>query len=185
MMLSFWADTIVALLLVATIGYSVVLNRRLGAVRADRDQFASVIRDLAAATQRAEGAVAGLRATADDLGRRVDKKIEEGRALRDDLAYMIERGGAIADKLEAQLRSGRDRLKPDATPAPRAAHPADGPTEHEIEPLPRPAQPLSYPGARARAPVAADPPRPAAAAESGNMASRAERELVRALSRRR
>jgi Domain of unknown function (DUF6468) len=185
MMLSFWADAVVALLLVATIGYSAVLNRRLTAVRADRDQFASVIRDLGAATQRAESAVAGLRATADDLGRRVDKKIEEGRALRDDLAYMIERGGAIADKLEAQLRSGRDRLKPDATPQPHVVHSADGRPEHQIEPLPHQAQAPSYPGTRARSTVAAHLPQAALPPETGNMASRAERDLVRALGRRR
>ncbi len=182
MMLSFWADLVVALLLVATIGYSVILNSRLTAIRSDRDKFESVIRDLAQSTQRAEGAVTGLRATADDLGRRIDKKIEEGRALRDDLAYMIERGGTIADKLENQLRAGRDRLKPDAAPAPRAANSAERQTEHQIEPLPRAAQPLSYPGERARPTMATEP---APQADSGNMASRAERELLRALSRRR
>ena len=189
MILSVWADAVVALLLVATIGYSVVLNRRLAGVRADRDKFESVIRDLGAASQRAETAVATLRSSADDLGRRLDKKIDEGRALSDDLAYMVERGGSIADKLESQIRAGRDRLKPDLVPEPRSAIRRDVRTEHQIEPLARrtPAptrNPASETDPR-KAATTVPPPAPAVNAAAGNMASRAERELLRALSRRR
>lgn len=188
-MLSVWADAVVALLLVATIGYSVVLNRRLAGVRADRDKFESVIRDLGAASQRAETAVATLRSSADDLGRRLDKKIDEGRALSDDLAYMVERGGSIADKLESQIRAGRDRLKPDLVPQPRSTIRSEARPEHQIEPLARrSAEPKRNPAfeAEPRKPSAAvPPPAPPAQAAAGNMASRAERELLRALSRRR
>lgn len=188
-MLNVWADAIVALLLVATIGYSVVLNRRLAGVRADRDKFESVIRDLGAASQRAETAVATLRASADDLGRRLDKKIDEGRALGDDLAYMVERGGSIADKLEGQIRAGRDRLKPDLAIEPRAASRVGARRDHQIEPLARaPAAPPRSPAFAAdprKSSTLAAPPAPPPQAASGNMASRAERELVRALSRRR
>jgi hypothetical protein len=206
MMLSLGADLVVAVLLVATIGYAAVLNRRLTAVRNDRDKFEKVIRELAVSSQRAESAVAGLRLAADELGKRLDKKVEEGRALSDDLAYMIERGGSVADKLEAQIRAGRDAVKPDLRPEPRLAAPKPELfDEHRVEPMirrpaapPKPqpqpqrqAAPPSQPARltsfeailrRAPKPLEAVPPAPDPAPA---IASRAERELLRALARRR
>lgn len=135
MLLSFAGDAIVALLLIATIGYSMVLNRRLGAVRSDREKFEVLVRNLNAASQRAEAAVTNLRVTADDLSRRLEKKVDEARALSDDLTYMIERGDGLADKLANQIRAGRDALKPDfqteAKPAPKPQIRA----EHVVEPV--------------------------------------------------
>jgi hypothetical protein len=137
-MLSFAGDAIVALLLIATIGYSILLNRRLSTVRNDREKFEVLVRNLNAASQRAEGAVTNLRVTADDLSRRLEKKVEEARALADDLTYMIERGDSIADRLANQIRAGRDALKPDFQPEPKqAAKPKPQPrvVDHDIEPV--------------------------------------------------
>lgn len=134
-MLSIAGDAIVALLLIATIGYSLVLNRRLSAVRSDREKFEVLVRNLNAASQRAEGAVTNLRVTADDLSRRLEKKVEEARALADDLTYMIERGDSIADKLANQIRAGRDALKPDFQPEPKPAAKARPHVEHVVEPI--------------------------------------------------
>jgi hypothetical protein len=134
-MLSFAGDAIVALLLIATIGYSMVLNRRLSMVRNDREKFEVLVRNLNAASQRAEGAVTNLRVTADDLSRRLEKKVEEARALADDLTYMIERGDGLADKLANQIRAGRDALKPDFQPEPKQApKPQPRIAEHFVEP---------------------------------------------------
>jgi len=192
MNLSVWADSILALLLVATIAYSFVLNRRLGSVRSDRDKFEILIRSLNAASQRAETATANLRSTAEELQRRLERKVEEGRGLTDDLTYMIERGGTIADRLAGQIRAGRDGLKPDLRSEPRPAPQpaAEARVEHRVEPIippaqqaetPRPAPARAEPKRLDAAPVAAPPPEP----EYGNIASRAERELLRALARRR
>jgi hypothetical protein len=162
-MLSFAGDAIVALLLIATIGYSMVLNRRLSMVRNDREKFEVLVRNLNAASQRAEGAVTNLRVTADDLSRRLEKKVEEARALTDDLTYMIERGDNIANKLANQIRAGRDALKPDFQPEPKQAPQLRA--EHIIEPVapavtPAPqAEPLLRQAQEHRAP--AEPPRAA------------------------
>jgi ABC-type transporter Mla subunit MlaD len=134
-MLSFAGDAIVALLLIATIGYSMVLNRRLGAVRNDREKFEVLVRSLNAASQRAEAAVTNLRVTADDLSRRLEKKVEQARSLSDDLTYMIERGDGIADKLANQVRAGRDALKPDFQPEAKPAAKPQPRAEHVVEPV--------------------------------------------------
>ncbi|HEY3917778.1 MAG TPA: DUF6468 domain-containing protein [Stellaceae bacterium] len=204
-MLSFLGDAIVALLLIATIGYSFILNRRLGTVRNDREKFEVLVRTLNAASQRAETAVTGLRVTADELSRRLEKKVEEARALSDDLSYMIERGGSIADKLANQIRAGRDELKPDYRPEQRSTQRPQS-DEYNIEPAPRPTPPRTEPS-RAEAPrpayirteargdairveprvavAAAAPPRAAPAIERPTSPSRAERDLLRALAARR
>ena len=209
-MLSFAGDAIVALLLIATIGYSVVLNRRLSSVRSDREKFEALVRNLNAASQRAEAAVVGLKVSTDELGRRLEKKVEEARALADDLTYMIERGGSIADRLADRIRAGRDELKPDYRPEPKPVPKPQQPRdEHVVEPIAPPTQPP-----RAAAPARAETPRavgprpafvraeapmepariesrvsaPAAGEptiERANAPSRAERDLLRALAARR
>jgi uncharacterized protein DUF6468 len=209
MMLSFAGDAIVALLLIATIGYSVVLNRRLGTVRNDREKFEVLVRNLNAASHRAESAVAGLRLTAEELSRRLEKKVEEARALADDLTYMIERGGSIADKLANQIRAGRDELKPDLRSEPKPAAKPQPRDVHIVEPVAPPQAARAAETPRAEAPRQATPrpafvraearaepirvePRvavPASVAEPAldraTAPSRAERDLLRALAARR
>jgi hypothetical protein len=195
MMLSFWTDAVVAVLLIATIGYSVVLNRRLSTVRSDRDKFEDVIRNLSAASQRAEAAVANLRTSADDLGKRLDKKIDEARRLSDDLVYMLERGGTIADRMADLIRTGRTGLTSDPKPEARPEPKPEPKAEHKVEAFvrrpvraeavrPVPARGEAHP-VETRA-MAATPARSIAPqqAERAGATSRAERELLRALSRR-
>jgi len=197
MMLSFWTDAIVAVLLVATIGYSVVLNRRLGAVRGDREKFEDLIRNLATVSKSAETALANLRSTADDLGRRLDKRVGEARGLSDDLIYMIERGGTIADKLAGLIRGGREELRSDLKPEGKSQPRTEPKIEHKIEALAAHSARAAGPGPRSAparreafnvelgpAVIAADRPVAARQPERASATSRAERELLRALSRR-
>jgi hypothetical protein len=179
-MLSLLGDAVVAVLLIATIGYAAVLNRRLQGVRSDRAKFEQLVKGLTQSTQRAEGAVAGLRATTEDLARRLDKKIEEGQGLLDDLGYMIERGTSVADRLENGIRIRRDELKPDLNAGAKAASRGD----HAVEPVIRAAAGRAEPRPR----IEPQPPLPTVEIPATRRAaapSRAERELLRALSGRR
>jgi hypothetical protein len=154
-MLGFVADLIVAVLLVATIGYATVLNRRLAVLRGDRAQLETLIEGLTVATQRAEGGVAGLRAAAEDTGRQLEKRIEQAQGLRDDITYMLERGTAVADRLETTIRARREEPKPEPRPE-RRVEPRVEPRPERIEPrVQRRAEPRVEPVA----PRAAEPPR--------------------------
>jgi hypothetical protein len=160
MMLSLFGDAIVAVLLVATISYAAVLNQRLAVLRGDRAKLEELVLGLTVAAQRAEAGIAGLKAAADDVGRGLERRIEQARSLRDDLGYMLERGGPIADRLEGTIRARRDEPKPEGTERKR---------EPKLDPAPRPE------------------PRVAAATDDaprGHASSRAERELLRALAGR-
>ena len=103
-------ELLVALLLVLTIGYCMMLNRRLKLLKADERSLRATIAELVTATDMAERAIAGLKLTVQDcetgLGERLrsadrftadlDRGIVAGKALFDRLAQMvIAAGGAI------------------------------------------------------------------------------------------
>ncbi len=70
-------NSVVAILLMLTIGYCGMLNRRLKLLRADEDALRATIGELMAATEIAERAIAGLKITARDceigLGERLNR----------------------------------------------------------------------------------------------------------------
>jgi hypothetical protein len=158
MMLPLFGDAIVAVLLIVTISYAVMLNQRLNVLRGDRAQLEALVAGLTVAAQRAEAGVAGLKEASEDSGRRLEKEIEEARKLRDDLHYMLERGSQIADRLEGTIRARRDEVRTEPAPAERKREP-------KLETPPR----AATPEAETQRPIAP---------------SRAERELLRALAGR-
>ena len=80
MMLSLFGDAVVAVLLIATIGYAAVLNRRLSVLRGDRAKLEELIQGLTVAAQRAEAGIAGLKDGG--RGRRPRPREEDRRGAR-------------------------------------------------------------------------------------------------------
>jgi uncharacterized protein DUF6468 len=167
------ADSVVSVLLLITICYAIILSRKLSALRADKAALTVLVGQIAEASSSAEAGVAGLRAAAHEIGRTLEKKLQDAQSLRDDLAYMIERGGATADRLEGTIRTRREPATPEAV------HPAQS-----ERPRAAPAPAAKAPRGEASAAAAKfveqmaqrlAPPAP----------SRAERELLRALGGRR
>jgi hypothetical protein len=159
-------DLVVAGLLLATLSYCIVLNRRLAALRDDKGELRELIRGLGTAAQRAESGVASLRNAAEQIGVALQQEIDRARGLRDDLAYLLERGGTLADRLEGAVRQRRDAA---STARPAPAGPPRVPqaaTPERLEPAPAESAP------RAAARVASFP-------------SRVERDLRRVLEGRR
>ncbi len=156
-------DIVVSLLLIATIGYAVMLNSRLSALRKNRDDLAKTIINFNEATVRAESSIPKLRKAAEDAGQSLQERVEKAQSLRDDLAFMIERADTMANRLENSVRSARTE--------PKSAAPAAPPTP---APLPRSS------GSRAAQQAAIAAAAASAEAESDER-SEAERELLRAL----
>ncbi|MCS5657323.1 MAG: DUF6468 domain-containing protein [Dehalococcoidia bacterium] len=99
-------DLFVAILLVVTIGYAIVLNRRLGKLRGDKAELEKLATTFGESTVCAEESIEKLRNAADML----QDRMEKAEALRDDLAFLIDRGGKAADKLEDLVRATRDKV---------------------------------------------------------------------------
>ena len=163
MPLSLIIDILVAMLLVVTIGYAVVLNNRLGSLRRDKGELERLIAGFAETTTRAEAGIGELREMADVL----QERLKRAESLRDDLVFLMERGNQAADRLEGVVRDARAQEAGELTAEPQikattpSAKAKTADSDHDPQ----------------RKPLSADPvDRPAP-----DEVSEAERELLKAL----
>lgn len=98
-LISLIMNVIIAGLLVATIVYAIRLNRQIERLRDSRSELAELIVGLNEATANADTAVRGLRKAAGDTGEQLQRAIDKATALRDELAFMVETGDALANRL--------------------------------------------------------------------------------------
>jgi hypothetical protein len=196
--LSLFLDVIVAVLLVATIVYAAMLNRRLAGLRSNKAELEALIHSFGEACARAEAGVKTLR-TATDEATRLQQYLDRSQALRDDLSFLLDRGSNLADRLEGGVRSARSEVQARPAPIPTAdAEPTsvgrfgrpqrggaeprgmDAPASMaDAEPRVRPLRDRMAPEpAAARAPLAAERPI-AAAADHGHLEDAAERAAER------
>jgi preprotein translocase subunit YajC len=85
-------EALVAVLLVLTIGYCMLLNKRLKRLKADEQSLKATIGELITATEIAERAIGGLKHTV--------------REVNEDLGSQIETATDLAEKLRKQLVQG-------------------------------------------------------------------------------
>lgn len=141
-------DIVVILLLIPTIIYAVILNRRLTALRKSRDELSKVVNSFNEATMRAEAGIPKLKKATTEANLSLKDRVEKAQTLRDDLAFMIERAEELAGRLEGAVRTARSegaaqapaqpvtapgaqRTYADAAPL-RAAPPAAGTLAHAV-----------------------------------------------------
>ncbi len=117
-------DIVIAVLLIVTIAYAVGLNRKLALLRRDKAELEKMASNFGEATLRAGESISQLRSTADELQERIGSAV----ALRDDLAFLIDRGGSAADRLEDMVRAARKEGAVPVVPGAAAAA-AAGPAE--------------------------------------------------------
>ena len=134
----FMIEMLVAILLLFTIGYCVVLNNRLKRLKADEQALKATIAELITATEIAERAVAGLKTTAHECDRSLGERLRGAERCSAQLKEQIKAGDALIKRLARIVAAAR-------------------PFDLEGEPEPEPAAPVS--GAR-------DPQAVAAAAQA-------------------
>jgi Domain of unknown function (DUF6468) len=106
--ISMVVDLTVVTLLVVTIAFAAVLNRRLTVWRQDRAEFERLILEFNQAAARAEGGVERLKAASEQTGKTLQQAVTKGQSLRDDLSYLIERAEPLADRLNDSVRNRRN-----------------------------------------------------------------------------
>lgn len=116
-------DGVLMLLLVAALGYGIRLEKKLTALRAGQAAFATAVGDLNTAAQRAEAALANLRASGQETDLLHDR-IVKARELKQQLEGLMARG-------ESLRTPARAAPEPVAAPvrAPIAQAPAAGEDE--------------------------------------------------------
>tara|TARA_R110000868_G_scaffold85453_8_gene240392 strand:- start:306 stop:1007 length:702 start_codon:yes stop_codon:yes gene_type:complete len=135
-------DIAVILLLVPTIIYAVILNRKLSALRKSREELAKVVNSFNEATMRAEAGIPKLKKATTEANHTLKDRVEKAQTLRDDLAFMIERAEELATRLEGAVRSARGEgmstqpAQPGSYPA-AAGAPSARPSPVEPQAAPR------------------------------------------------
>lgn len=105
-------DVLVALLLVAAIGWAVVLDRRLRDLRTGKDGVRQAVGDLADAAVRAEAAVAALRLAAEKSGQELAAQQSRAHAASEELAMLVGAAETLANRLTASATASRTIVAP-------------------------------------------------------------------------
>ncbi len=108
-------DVLLALLLAVTIGYCWRLNRRIAVLQDSKGDMAQLIRQFDAATEKAAASIGDLQAASVQLQEDMNARIQKANFIADDLAFMIERGNKVAERMSGA--PARDSAHPKAAPA--------------------------------------------------------------------
>ena len=121
-------ESLVAILLLLTIGYSMVLNKRLKRLRADELALKATISELITATEIAERAIGGLKLTVRDCDQGLGERLRTAERFSADIARQIESGEDILSRLGQIVAATRPAapaapvIAPDAQATVKAAH---------------------------------------------------------------
>ena len=100
-------EIVLVVLLGATLFQAIRLERALGVLKRDRASLESLVVGFNASTHQAESGIQRLRAAADGAGRQIESQLTKSVSLKDDLAFLTERGDRLADRLDSLVRSAR------------------------------------------------------------------------------
>jgi hypothetical protein len=119
-------ESLVAILLLLTIIYCARLNSRLEKLRANEGSMKASVAELVAATEMAQRAIGGLKATVQECREAIDPRLKDGDTLSADLADKIRAGEQILAHLRtiATARPSSTPLGVEPFTPPKPAAPA-------------------------------------------------------------
>lgn len=106
-------ESLVAVLLVLTIGYCMLLNKRLKRLRADEQSLKATISELITATEIAERAIGGLKHTVRDVNDNLGNQISLATDLSRQLAKQLAEGDAVMRRLTRIALAARPPTAPE------------------------------------------------------------------------
>jgi hypothetical protein len=115
-------ESLVAVLLLLTIGFCLLLNGRLKKLKADEQALKGTISELITATEIAERAIAGLKMTVRDCDQNLGERLRAGEILAGELGRQLEGGRLVLAQL-AQITLAARPLHNSPAPAPEPALP--------------------------------------------------------------
>jgi len=126
-------EGLVAILLMVTIGYCMILNSRLKRLKADERALKATIAELITATEMAERAVGGLRTTARECESTLGERLVAAEQCCAELNRQVKAGDLVIERLARVVVASRklDDVQPvfaaPAAPAPAAPKAAPAP----------------------------------------------------------
>ena len=104
-------EGLVAVLLVLTIGYCMILNRRLSRLRNDETSFKGTIAELIASTENAERAIAGLKLTVRESEEVLASRLRASEKVCGDLQRELKRGEGVLTRI-VKIAEAADGARP-------------------------------------------------------------------------
>jgi len=111
-------ESLVAMLLVLTIAYCMLLNKRLQRLKADEHSLKATIGELITATEIAERAIGGLKHTVRDVNENLGSQLTAARQMSAHLKNQLAEGDNVIRRLSKIVLAARPGTEPAATPAP-------------------------------------------------------------------
>ena len=113
-------ESLVAILLMLTIVYCVMLNKRLRRLKADEHSLKAVIGELITATEIAERAIGGLKLAVRDVNENLGSQLAAATQMSDQLYKQLGEADNVVRRLSKIAIAARPVTNPDAVAAPAA-----------------------------------------------------------------
>ncbi|MGA7790394.1 MAG: DUF6468 domain-containing protein [Xanthobacteraceae bacterium] len=139
-------DGLVAILLILTIGYCIMLNRRLKLLKADEQSLRATISELVTATEIAERAIGGLKLTVHECDMGLGDRLRKAERVTIEIDRTLVAGKDLLGRLSQIVTAGRG-------------------ADQSVTPLPEPRREAAAPALEAKTPKT-DAKAVAAAAEA-------------------
>jgi len=123
-------ESLVAVLLTLTIGYCLILNRRLKRLRADESSLRATIAELVSATQIAERAIEGLQTTVRECDATLGERLRTAERMSGELSRELRRGDEIITRIHRIAVAARSTDRP--LPEPSLAEKPAAPTAPRV-----------------------------------------------------
>ena len=110
-------ESLVAILLMLTIGYCMLLNARLKRLKADEHSLKATIRELITATEIAERAIGGLKHTVRDVNENLNNQLTSAGQMSLQLKKQLAEGDNVVRRLSKIAAAARPVNEPVPDPA--------------------------------------------------------------------
>ena len=109
-------ESLVAVLLLLTIGYCMLLNTRLKRLKADEHSLKATIGELITATEIAERAIGGLKHTVRDVNENLGNQLTSAAQMSQQLKKQLAEGDNVIRRLSRIAIAARPLSEPEAEP---------------------------------------------------------------------
>jgi hypothetical protein len=110
-------ESLVAILLLVTVGYCIVLNKRLKRLRADEHSLKAVIGELVTATEIAERAIGGLKHAVRDVNENLGQQLTSATQMSDHLKRQLSECDHVVRRLSKIAIAARPQQAAEPEPA--------------------------------------------------------------------
>ena len=109
-------ESLVAILLLLTIGYCMLLNSRLKRLKADEHSLKATIGELITATEIAERAIGGLKHTVRDVNENLGNQLTSAAQMSQQLKKQLAEGDNVIRRLSRIAIAARPAMEPEPEP---------------------------------------------------------------------